>query len=280
VFLWLLSPFCGIPCFCAYYPPSVAFRVFRVLVASSPLYPHPPIHTKRRPRNKRSLLRGQEAVEVSHFGGRTQAAEGCFGAEGIEDFLGDGIHHVGSDEARRNGVHRHVAAAELAGPHLGQPDDGSLGGHVVALPEVALDAHHRRGVHDAPVARLLQVGIHRLGAVEDPRQVHVDDLLPLLGRRILERRVAGNPRIVDQDVDAAEVGEDSLRRRRSLRQIGGVDGVETHLVALRGQGSRERLPRLLVDVPDGDGRSFGQEFFCGGPANALGAAGNNGDSVG
>src|SRR5882762_4893995 len=56
--------------------------------------------------------------------------------------LGKRARHIGVDEARRNAVHRDVAAAELAGERLRHAGNARLGGGVVGLPWISRLADH------------------------------------------------------------------------------------------------------------------------------------------
>ena len=54
---------------------------------------------------------------------------------------------------------------------------------------------------------------HRLADVEDAGDIGAQQLLPVVGREILERRAELHAGIVDQDVDRPDFGLDRGRRR-------------------------------------------------------------------
>ena len=148
-------------------------------------------------------------------------------AEAVDRDLGDDLaehvrrdrrDHVGVDIARRDGVDGDAVARAFLGQRLGEAVDARLGGGIIDLAVLAGLAVDRADVDDPAVAARLHAFEHRLGHVEAAAEIGVDDLLPLLVVHALHRRVAGDPGIVDQHVDRAEVGFD-LRATPSLARF-------------------------------------------------------------
>ena len=102
-------------------------------------------------------------------------------------------------------VTRTPARRALLAERLGEPDDPPLG-HVVDPAAHRGDSAGDRGdVDDVARARRAHDRQRRMGAVEEPEQVDVDHLPPLLGRRSGHRPEQHQPGVVDEDVEAAEL---------------------------------------------------------------------------
>src|SRR6185436_8766109 len=80
-----------------------------------------------------------------------------------------------------------------------------LGGGVIDLAVLAGLAVDRTDVDDPPVTASRHPVPHRLGHVEHAAEVDVDHLAPLAAIHPLHRRIAGDARIVDEDVDGPEL---------------------------------------------------------------------------
>ncbi|MOA11376.1 hypothetical protein D3C78_1313120 [compost metagenome] len=78
-----------------------------------------------------------------------------------------------------------------------------LGGGIIGLTGLALDAVDRADVDDAAPALLHHVADHLLGHVEHGCQIGLDDRVPVLARHLQEHAVPRNARIVDQHIDLA-----------------------------------------------------------------------------
>jgi hypothetical protein len=126
---------------------------------------------------------------------------------------------------RRDAVDRDLGAPELHSRGAGEAGDPGLGRGVVALAEVAHQPRDRAGVDDAAALALL---FHLNG--RGPRaqvgafQMHVDDRIPDVRRQLHQGLVPEDARVVDQDVEAAEVVDRNLDD--VLRPLLGGDVVE------------------------------------------------------
>ena len=90
-----------------------------------------------------------------------------------------------------------------------------------------MQADHGADVDDAAVAGLDHVRQHPRGHVEDARQVRLEHGVPLFLRHLGQRAIAGDPGVVDEDVDIAAALDDAGDRPVDGRRIADVatDGV-------------------------------------------------------
>ena len=82
-----------------------------------------------------------------------------------------------------------------------------------------------------PLARRLQVGQERLGAVHDAPEVDVHEPLEVGIGHGLDRRSQGHPGVVEHQVDRAVLGDDLVGPRVHGVAIGDVDARARHLHA-------------------------------------------------
>src|SRR5580700_6085662 len=154
-----------------------------------------------RPGGEGRLLAHQPRDDRGDLVGLAEA----FHRDGGDDFLEtvglDGAHHVGADVAGGHGVDGDAARGDLLRERHREAVDAGLGGRVVGLPKLAALAVHRGDVDDAPPAALDHTVDHLLGDVKQRVEVGLDDRVPCLVGHLLERAVAGNAGVVDEDVD-------------------------------------------------------------------------------
>ena len=137
------------------------------------------------------------------------------------------LRELGQDEPGRHRVDRDAARRELAGRRLGQPDEPGLRRAVVRLAHLAGLPGHRRDVDDPPAPRLEHRAGDGLGHPEGAEQVRLEDLAPRLLAHPHDQVVAGDARVVDEDVDLAERIEGGLHDA--------LGGVRVRDVALDGE---------------------------------------------
>src|SRR5450759_3680540 len=206
-----------------------------------------------------------------------------------DDLLGHRLDDVRRDEARRDRVHADAELPELAGPGLREGDDAGLRGRVVRLAEVAVEADDGRRVQDDAALLPDHMRGYGAGAEEGSLEVHGKDLVEVGFRHrrdgcpvlpLHELCVADDPRVVHEDVDAAEAREDfrdGLVDRRRVRDV--------HLPALGGRSAGrlehgdERGGSGLVHVPRGHGVAALGEAEGRGAADAGRASGHDGDAT-
>ena len=122
------------------------------------------------------------------------------------------LHRVGDLRLDQRG--QHVAGADgvagdrllggLERDHLGEADDAVLGRDVGRLEGRGGQAVRRGDVDDPAPALRAHQRQRRGGGVEGRGEVDRDDLVPLLGREVGDRRDVLDAGVVDQDVDAAD----------------------------------------------------------------------------
>ena len=156
------------------------------------------------------------------------------------------------------------AAEQVLPQGVGEPADGELRGDVDRGVLVRLPAGDRADVDDVPaVADVRQAEAGHPHQAEDVRLDH--RRLVLVGR--LPERVApeAEARVVDEDVDAAEVGHGPLDEALGALAVGDVEVEGVEAVAVRelfdaarpdgdpGPGVRERMGRGRPDPARGAG---------------------------
>jgi hypothetical protein len=96
-----------------------------------------------------------------------------------------------------------------------------------------------------------------------------------LVRITASQSVAGNAGVVDQDVEATEVGVDLAQGGLEHGQVGDVDLVRASI----GEVGGDLLARGGIDFQDGDGRAVSGEAASDGLAQAATGAGDDGDAA-
>src|SRR5690606_31906865 len=99
-----------------------------------------------------------------------------------------------------------IAAGHFGGQGLAHADQAGFGGAVIGLTGVASGADDRADVDDAAKAALHHHFDGGAGQAESGSQVHVDDVLPGFVGHTHRQGVAGETRIVNQNVDSARSG--------------------------------------------------------------------------
>ena len=181
-------------------------------------------------------------------------------------------HIAGADAVDGDAVRR-----ELERHGLGEAGDAVLGRDVGGLEGRGGEGMRRGGRDDAAPAAPLHAGHRRPDGVEGGRQVDGDDLVPLLGRELLDRRHVLDAGIVDEDVDRPEGclglpdhAGDLVRLRHVGRRMDGLDaelGLDAAPRALD-------LARIAEAVEDHVGAFFGHGPGDG-EADAAGRAGHD-----
>ena len=128
-------------------------------------------------------------------------------------------------------------AAALHRQRLREAEEPGLGRRVARLAEPAERAGNGSHVHDPAPAALLHARPDRLRAVEGTGQIDAQVAFPELRRLVVDlRRVVERARVVDQDVDRAELRDGALDSGGDLLAIGDV--------APHGQGAAAELADL------------------------------------
>src|SRR5262249_4603933 len=130
------------------------------------------------------------------------------------------------------------------GQRFGETVDSRLGGGVVdlsVLPGLAVD---RADVDDAPEAARAHAVDDRAAHVEAGGEVGLDHLVPLLPIHALQRGVAGDAGVVDQDLDRSQRSLDRLHALLAGGELAHVE-LEGGDAGLLGEGPRSLLIAVI-----------------------------------
>src|SRR5690606_19443362 len=176
------------------------------------------------------------------------AHPGGVGGAGVDAGDADALGEVVGGHGEGEGVHRALAGGVQGA--LRQPGGG----------------RDRAGVDDRGVAGGAQQRQRGAGGAHDAQHVDVEDAVPLLVRVVLDGAGGADARVVDEDVQAAEVFAGLAHGRAHRGVVPHVGGVGADAVAgLAGP-----------QVQHGDAGAFGGEQAGGGQADARAAAGDEG----
>lgn len=195
-----------------------------------------------------------------------------------------GLCQSRQDMTKRNGVGPDPKGrAPFFGNRLGQTDHAGLGGGIVGLSRVPMDARGTRDVDDGPGLAVLDAEIRggRADQTEGRLGVQVHDGVPLLVAHLVDDAVVRVAGVIDDDVDlaAAEFGSPPDQ----LLGVGRVEHVTGHgegTAAAGGDGVGHGLGLGGVYVGDDHlGALVGEEpgRLC---SDSLSAAGDDGDLAG
>ncbi len=109
-----------------------------------------------------------------------------------------------------------VLAAPFLGQTVGQPGQTKLGGTVVGLAEVAVQARRRGGHDDAAIALLAHDRPGRMGDAHGAFKVDFQHQVPVLLRHLGEAHITEDAGIVDHDIHGAEVIQRGLHYRLAV----------------------------------------------------------------
>src|SRR3984957_16742800 len=153
---------------------------------------------------------------------QAETAERDHGFHFVFDFLRERVGHRRFDEAGRNGVHGDAARGDFDGDGAGEADESGLGGDVIRLAGVAGLGHHRADIDDAAGTLLEHSAERLLDAEMRPGKVGANYSVPVFEPHAQRQRVAGDGRVIDQDVELGEFREDLLEPGFDLRGVGDV----------------------------------------------------------
>ncbi len=110
---------------------------------------------------------------------------------------------------------------------------------------------------------------------EHAAEVHRDDPVPELDRRLVELPDARDPSVVEEDVDPSESSQNVARQPLATLGIGHVDGERGGSV---GRQQRDRSSRGFgVDIRHRDLGALRRESDSGGPSDARAGTGDQAD---
>jgi hypothetical protein len=130
-------------------------------------------------------------------------------------------------------------ARQLVSQRLGEAALGRLGRPVHGGPRERAQAGAARDDHDVPASAVEHAGQRGGDRVDGPQPVDPRHALDLVHVHVAERPVVRHPRVGDDDVHRAELG-DRLRHLTGVTDVGGE-----RLVALARQRQRKLVQLLL-----------------------------------
>ena len=186
--------------------------------------------------------------------------------------------HVGADVTRRDAVHAHPAPGPFGRQRLGEHNNRRFGSVVSRLRLGLVDNHarHRGDADDCPTAARQHVPANRAAAPENPVEIDIHHIKPLLIAGVLGIDVMGDAGVVDQNVNLRKGFQ--RRRRHAVDAFWptDVDFNEHRLPAQRLDLGR-RLLTVFDNVFGNDDVSAGRRQFARRrQANPAPSAGNQG----
>jgi hypothetical protein len=184
-------------------------------------------------------------VETASWLGRLVRAEQnnkrghVVGLQTLDHLLGhDGARHSGAGVGC-DGVDEDVVLLALESERLGETENTALGGSVVGLPKVSVDAAGGSGVEDAAILLLEHVWPRGFGAGKGASEMHLEDGIPQVVGHVGKGLVAENACVVDEDVDAAIRIDCALDHRLAVDDVCLVaNRLATELLNLLNDGIR------------------------------------------
>src|SRR4051794_5297875 len=129
---------------------------------------------------------------------------------------------LGADGARLDERDPDVTLGDLLAQRLAEGADRPLGRAVDAVAGARDAARHRADVDDVARALLEHDRQRGVRAVQKPEDVDLDHRAPLVGRRVDDRAEQHHAGVVDEDVEAAELGVGALDEGARLCLVGDV----------------------------------------------------------
>ena len=190
-----------------------------LVVAHIAHIPSPPSTSSTSPVMNEASSEHRNRTAPATSSGSPSLPSGVFVEHRLLRLLGQHVRQPRVDVARRDDVCTHAAAAELTGERLREADDSGLRRCVVRLAPVAPQADDARHVDDRAGAPFHHSSRRRTARVEDAAQVRVDHRTPVVVGHPSEHPVAGEPRVVDEDVQVAGLLDERARlvRARDVR---------------------------------------------------------------
>src|SRR5699024_8838079 len=95
-------------------------------------------------------------------------------------FFGHLSHAFGKNDNGCNGVHCHLCRAELGSKRASQADNSSLRSCVCSVVTYAADAKDRACINDSATTSFAHSGHHCSTHIEGSREIHVDQVMPIV----------------------------------------------------------------------------------------------------
>src|SRR5205823_385440 len=155
------------------------------------LHPQPTVDDQPVPRYEGGLVGAEEAYRAGDVRRLAEPPERRVAEHRRGRLLRQDVGELRAYVAWRDDVRAHPAAAELARERLREPDDPGLGGRVVRLAPVAVDADDGGDVDDRAGPLLHHRPAHGAAGIEDGREVRLDHRSPIVVGHARQETVAG-----------------------------------------------------------------------------------------
>ena len=200
----------------------------------------------------------------------------------VEDELGGrhGAHGVGVDQARRDAVRGDAERPQLARPRARHADDARLGGRVRREPlraEAASTPTTPRGCGRSDCFAMC--GTAARAHTITPRRLTSSISCRSSSDEVLQRRLAQQAGVVDEDVEAAPLLGDAVERALDGEGVGDVGRERQRLAAREADLLRRLGDRGWVAVEDRDEGAGTCERARRRGADAAAGAGHDGDAA-
>jgi len=191
------------------------------------------------------------------------------------------LHQGGEHPAGADRIAGHAGAGGLEGDHLGEADDGMLGGDIGRLLGRGHLAVGRGDVDDAAPVGALHAGQREAGGMEYRRQIERDDRVPALAGEVLDVVGVLDAGVVHEDVHLAsrirDAGEHPFDRV-GVHQIGAVVA-DVDIELGRDPGPLALDVLVLAEAVEDDVRTLGRQRARGGQSDAAGRSGHQRELV-
>src|SRR5207245_5765851 len=173
-------------------------------------------------------VRAQEPYRPRDVLRPAEAAERSVGQHELLHVVGDHLRQPRIDVARRYDVCAYAPIAELACECLREADDARLGGRVIRLARIPVQADDARDVDDRADAALHHSAHRGSARMERAVKIRLDHDPPVFVRHTREQPIARDARVVDEYVELAG-SIDQRPRLLRIRDVG-LDGASARLL--------------------------------------------------
>ena len=171
---------------------------------------HAAVHAQDLSGNVPPVLAGEVGDGGGDLPGLSEAAQRGQLPGHVLDLVGQGPGHIGLHEAGGNNIGGNGLARHLLGDALGKAQQGRLGGRVIGLAGVADDPGDGADVDDPAPFTPHHRPQGRPAGDEHRAEIDGDDLVEFRVGHPQQQVVAGDPGVVDQNVQTLVLTGDSL----------------------------------------------------------------------
>ena len=140
-------------------------------------------------------------------------------------FVSELLSHICSDKSWRNGIAGNPAGCQLSGRRFGQANQARLGRCIVGLTCIAHHARYRSNIDDRTLLPFQKMRAYMLHHIERAFQIGCNDAVKFFLFHHQQQIIFGNPRIVDQNIQPAEMGNGRFHCIAALLVIADIAAV-------------------------------------------------------